>query len=281
MAAIDVDGIRSAAVCGPLAIETVEQTGSTNRVLMDTAFQAAPTAPRLLVTGRQSTGRGRRGRHWIMEPGRSAAFSIAIERFAGGPRPSVGLSIAAGVAAACALATLVPEVRLKWPNDLQRAGCKFGGILVESRRGPSGLPGALPVERFVIGVGLNLLAPQDPEERIDQPATGLFEGAELPVPAELVIGRVAGAIVDATRCFLGEGLEPFRKDWDRFDALRGEQVALLEGARVQTVGIARGIDDSGALLLETGTGMQAVTSGDVSVRTTQALRSARQPRCAS
>jgi BirA family biotin operon repressor/biotin-[acetyl-CoA-carboxylase] ligase len=130
----------------------------------------------------------------------------------------------------------------------------------------------MPIERFVIGIGLNLLAPRDPEDRIGQPATGLFESAASPVSGELVIGRVAAAVVQAVALFLEKGLLPFRDGWDRFDALRGEQVALLEEGRIQALGIARGIDGSGALRLETATGMQAVTSGDVSVRAVHPAR---------
>lgn len=290
MAAIDIDEIRREASRGSLLsrefllVETVERTGSTNRDLIDAVFGSLPFAARLLAAEHQSSGRGRRGRHWLMEPGRSAAFSIAIERFALSARPAVGLSIAVGVAIAGALATLAPDVRLKWPNDLQRAGRKFGGILVESRRGPVAptdqagsltscpAPGALSIERFVIGVGLNLLAPRDPQDRIGQPATGLFENEASSVRGELVIGRVAAAVVEAVALFLEKGLLPFRDDWDRLDALRGEQVESLQDGRIDAVGIARGIDGSGALRLETATGMQTVTSGDVSVRAVQAAR---------
>ena len=198
MAAIDIDIIRAAAGCADLAIEAVDETVSTNRVLMDAAFGAAPAGPRLFAAARQTAGRGRRGRDWLMEPGRSAAFSIAVERAAVPGLAAVGLPIAVGVAVAQALAPMASDIRLKWPNDLQRSGRKFGGILVESRRGPASAGGAL--ERFVVGIGLNLLPPRDASARIAQPVTGLFDeagdeasdDARGNVAPELVIGRVAG-----------------------------------------------------------------------------------------
>jgi len=268
MAAIDIDIIRAAAAREDLAIEVVDETGSTNRVLMDAAFGAAPASPRLFAAARQTAGRGRRGRDWLMEPGRSAAFSIALERAAMPGVAAVGLPIAVGIAVAQALAPMAAGIQLKWPNDLQRAGRKFGGILVESRRGPAGAGGAL--ERFVVGIGLNLLPPRDASARIAQPVTGLFdeaaEGAHGNPAAEFVIGRAAGAAVAAVMRFLDEGLGPFREAWNQVDALRGQRVALMFDGRIEAEGIARGIACDGALLLETPSGIRSVASGDVSVR---------------
>jgi BirA family biotin operon repressor/biotin-[acetyl-CoA-carboxylase] ligase len=276
MPAIDIDSIRAAVaragVTG-LRVEAVAETGSTNRVLMDAPFGEGPASPRLLAAARQTAGRGRQGRGWVMEPGRSAAFSIAIERRANGGRPAVGLSIVAGVAVAGALASLLEAaasdpghdrgIGLKWPNDLRRDGCKIGGILVESRRGPVG---GAQIERYVVGIGLNLLAPRDEAGAIGQPATGLFDGESLPVPAEAIVGRVAASVVDAARLFFREGLAPFADGWHRFDALRGRQVVALVDGRSEAVGVARGIDADGALLLDTAAGLRAVRAGEVSVR---------------
>jgi len=267
MAAIDIDSIRRAARCDGLDVEALDEAGSTNRLLMEAPFGDKAARPRLLAVARQTAGRGRRGRGWVMEPGRSAAFSIALERQARGTGPAAGLSIAAGVAAAEALAGFAGDVGLKWPNDLQRGQRKFGGILVESRRGPAG---GAPVERYVVGIGLNLLAPRDAAGAIGQAFTGLFDGETLPVPAEVVIGRVAGAVVEAAQRFFSEGLEPFADGWHRFDVLRGRQVAALADGRPEAVGVAVGIDGEGALLLATGSGTRAVRSGEVSVRTVAA-----------
>ena len=278
MAAIDIHRIREAAAGHDIAIETVDETGSTNRVLMESPFGQMPAGPRLLATARQTAGRGRRGRGWVMEPGRSVAFSLAIERAiaATAPPPS-GLPIAVGVAVAQALAEYAPGLRLKWPNDLLRDGRKLAGILVETRRGTGA---ASPIERLVIGIGINLSTPRDPDAAIGQPAAGLFDSAGDSVPEsaspqapapEAVIGLVGAAVSAAVRRLFAEGLAPFVAAWQQFDALDGQPVVLLDqfGAAVQQ-GIARGIDESGALLLETADGICAVSSGEVSLR---ALRS--------
>ena len=66
-----------------------------------------------------------------------------------------------GIRAGCAVAGVlhkhgVKGVGLKWPNDLQVAGHKVGGILVEIQGDPTGHC------RAVVGLGLNLKTPTRP-----------------------------------------------------------------------------------------------------------------------
>ncbi|NIQ54189.1 MAG: biotin--[acetyl-CoA-carboxylase] ligase, partial [Gammaproteobacteria bacterium] len=108
-------------------LETVD---STNRYLLDAG---APAGSRLraCVAGAQTAGRGRRGRQWVSPPGANLYLSVS-RTFAGGTDPVRGLSLAVGVAVAEALEGLgVTGLALKWPNDIQLAGRKLGGILVE------------------------------------------------------------------------------------------------------------------------------------------------------
>lgn len=266
MTAIDADRIRVAAGCASLRVESVDEIGSTNEALMSRAFGASAAAPTLLAAAGQWAGRGRRGRAWVSEPGRSVAFSIAFERMVRDEAPPAALSIAVGAAAAGALTPWAPDVRLKWPNDLQRAGRKLGGILVETRRS-AGAPGPRgSVERIVVGIGVNL-APPRADERIAQPACGLFDAAGYTDAAETVIGCIAAAVVPATERFLASGLSGFLDAWRRFDALEGAAIVVLDNERVLARGVACGIDAGGGLRVRTDEGMQVWRSGEVGVRT--------------
>jgi len=272
MSLLDAEAIRAAAALDGLRIETIDEIGSTNQALMDAPLGSHPAPPRLLAAARQSAGRGRRGRAWLSPEGRSVAFSIAVERRVRAQQPPAAISLAVGAAAAAALASWAPDVRLKWPNDLLRERRKLGGILVECRRG---LPGAgadgSVTERIVVGIGLNLLAP--PLGPIGQPACGLFDGEAPPVrAAETVIGVLAAATVPAVQRFLDEGLGPFVQAWRRLDAFAGEEVALLEGDRVVAAGRSLGLDASGGLRVQLADGIRVVYSGEVSLRPADALR---------
>lgn len=246
---------------GP-AFEFVVETDSTNRQLLDQAFDGQAAAPRLLVAERQTAGRGRRGRSWVAEPGRSVCLSVAIEREVGAPlRP--GLPLAIGCALACALEPVTSGLALKWPNDLLRHGRKCAGILIESKRG--GAP-ARGIERWVIGVGLNLVAPQDESGLIGQPAGGLFDDLLAAPRIESVIALATLAIIEAAAQHSQQGLAPFLADWSRLDAWRGQAVSVSDAGQLIEQGIAQGIDERGALRLQTAAGLRSIVAGDVSLR---------------
>lgn len=100
--------------------------------------------PVLVVAAAQTEGRGRTGSTWKTAP-RAFAASYAFRHEPGEERP---LSLMAGIAAT----RFIPDVKLKWPNDVQRSGQKLGGILVE-RTG----------DETVVGFGLNLFWPDPPD----------------------------------------------------------------------------------------------------------------------
>jgi len=241
--------------------ELLAEVDSTNSWLLDAPFAGAPASPRAVLAQTQRAGRGRRGRSWLAEPGRSLALSLAFER-AGAAPPAPGLSLAVGCAIAAALSEDCQGLALKWPNDLLRDGGKCGGILIESRPGGARLE---PRVRVVVGVGLNLLAPQDAQALIGQPASGLFDGAA-PIRVEALVSRVVLAVAKAWTTHEREGLAPFLPLWTRFDAWHGEQVTVNEAGQTLARGRSLGIAPSGALRLLTEEGERHIVAGDLSLR---------------
>jgi BirA family biotin operon repressor/biotin-[acetyl-CoA-carboxylase] ligase len=147
-----------------VAVEVVAQTGSTNADLRARASTLA--APLLLIAEHQSAGRGRAGRSWLSSPEGSLTFSLAW-RFDGGPQALLGLPLAVGVALADTLGTLGQQVQLKWPNDVLKDGDKLAGILMETQSAPGGGTWT------VIGIGLNLLMPDEMEAQLGRSAAGM------------------------------------------------------------------------------------------------------------
>ena len=223
-----------------------------------------PGQARVCLAECQSAGRGRRGRSWIAPFGSGLCLSIGWQ-FPEHPPQLSALSLAVGVATIRALDGLdVHEVRLKWPNDIVSRGHKLGGILVELRAESGGPAYA------VIGIGSNARLPTAAREVIDsleaQAPIDLAELCEGGAPSR---NAVAGGLLEACLEMLAEfsdrGFEPFRAEWQRSDALRGEAVRVLRGKNT-SAGIARGIDSAGALLLETAGEVRRFVSGEVSVR---------------
>jgi BirA family biotin operon repressor/biotin-[acetyl-CoA-carboxylase] ligase len=104
----------------------------------------------VVVAGEQTAGRGRRGREWESPPGLGLYLSVGLRPgLPGGRAP--WLTFLGAVAAAEGLRRLAVPCDIRWPNDLDVAGRKLGGILVENRLEEGRITSA------VMGIGVNLL----------------------------------------------------------------------------------------------------------------------------
>jgi BirA family biotin operon repressor/biotin-[acetyl-CoA-carboxylase] ligase len=251
MNAASIAAISSAGV----AVEVVPETGSTNADLLARAPGLA--APVLLVAENQTAGRGRAGRSWLSSAGGSLTFSLAWH-FDGGPQRLAGLPLAVGVALAESLARLGVQVQLKWPNDLLKDGNKLAGILIETQAAPAGGTWT------VIGVGLNLVMPDELEEQIGRTV------AAVPWLAQMDRDALMAALLDglaaSLREFAGAGFGAFAARWNLRHAYQGQTVRIIDHGAVLHEGVAAGVDDGGRLLLDTDAGRITIVAGDVSLR---------------
>ena len=103
----------------------------------------------VIVTGRQTTGRGRLGRTWIDDAGEGIAVTLVTDR---GEPERLAMATAVGTAHA-AEAALGSKVGIKWPNDIVVDSRKLAGILVEQAD-----------HRAIIGVGMNVRQSSWPAE---------------------------------------------------------------------------------------------------------------------
>ncbi|WP_421194760.1 bifunctional biotin--[acetyl-CoA-carboxylase] ligase/biotin operon repressor BirA [Aeromonas enteropelogenes] len=230
---------------------------STNQFLLERVNQAR--AGECCLAECQTAGRGRRGKPWISPFGCQLILSM-YWRLEQGMAAAMGLSLAVGVAVVEALESLGYQgVELKWPNDLYYQGRKLAGILVEM----SGSAGASC--HLVIGVGLNLAMPAREGERIDQAWAELRHINPELVDRNQLAARVIEHLQTAMQTFEQSGLGSFVAAWNRLDHFAGRPVRLLMGDQ-EIRGIARGIDDRGALRLETEEGIKFYLGGEISLR---------------
>lgn len=231
-------------------VDVLAECDSTNSRLLSRA-EAGAASGTVIVAERQTAGRGRLGRIWHSEPGASLTFSL-LWRFADRYRLS-GLSLAVGVAVAQALQSLgVAGMGLKWPNDILVNHRKLGGILVETI--------ADRQIAAIIGIGLNMRLPASLPTAIEAAAIG----ATVP-PAEL-LARLLIELRERLLEFAETGFPALRDRWQALNAFAGVEVNVLAGSAPPLAGVCVGVDNQGALLLETGGGRLAVFSGEVSLR---------------
>ena len=246
-----------------IALDVLAHTDSTNTRLL--AADAARD-PQALLAESQTAGRGRRGRAWVSPFGSNLYLSLAWT-FAHWPARITTLPLAVAVALARVLdAAGARGVGIKWPNDLQVAGRKLAGILIEPRGEAGGSC------RVVIGIGINLGMSGTQASAVEQPWTSLAQvlaGQGQPMPSR---NALAAQLLDELTASLGhfasQGFAPFAAEWKRRDVLAGHAVRIEGTPALQ--GIARGVDADGGLIVETTEGRQSVHAGEVSVRRAEA-----------
>jgi BirA family biotin operon repressor/biotin-[acetyl-CoA-carboxylase] ligase len=240
-------------------VEVVDAVDSTNTLLMRRGAEGAASGS-VLAAEWQTSGRGRMGRTWHAGIGAALTFSL-LWRFTQGAGALAGLSLAAGVALARALSSLgVESAALKWPNDVLWDGRKLAGMLIEIQGD------ALGPSAVVIGVGLNVRLTDAVRARIDQPAADLESACGRHIDRNAVLGTVLANLADVLDAFAQSGFAPLREEWERYHAHQGAKIAVkLPDGQVDE-GIARGVDENGALLFERGSTVRRLHSAEISVR---------------
>lgn len=206
--------------------------------------------PVLVVTRRQSSGRGRRGRRWLHAPG-GLAFTLALELPPDAPAAWPTMAAALGAARAIEAHAGI-ALGVKWPNDLVHGGRKVGGVLAEAH-GPWSL----------VGVGLNVNS--SPGVANDTPTACLAEirGGALDLSALLI--EVAAAIL---RALVADATtrRALHRPWNELSVVLGEWV-FVSGPDGHVYGRVEALPADGSLHLALGDGSRRViTTGDVSLR---------------
>ena len=229
---------------------------STNDVAWELAKAGADEGT-VVFAEEQAHGRGRLGREWHSPAGENLYFSLVLRP----PRPPhelPPLTLAAGLAVFDLLRARALQPELKWPNDVLLGGKKVAGVLTEMSAE------AERVLHVVVGVGLNVNGTAFPAA-LRARATSLRLAAgpgAPPVPraallAELLL-RLETRYDEFRRGGPAAVVAAFRERWGG----RGRAVRVQTGASVVR-GVARDVDEGGALLVERGGTVARVLSGEV------------------
>jgi BirA family transcriptional regulator, biotin operon repressor / biotin---[acetyl-CoA-carboxylase] ligase len=253
---LDVASIRSGLdeiAADVWTVAVADEIDSTNTRLMTHAVGGGPHGL-VLAAERQSAGRGRLGRRWQARIGSCLMFSV-LWRFDRGLAELAGLSLAVGLALARVLRRLGAPVELKWPNDLLLQGRKLAGILIE-------LSGdALGPASVVIGIGLNMIEPAE----LDQPIAALAE-CGITISRNALLAELLNELNRVLTAFNHDGFAPFADEWMLLSAHQDEPVRLSFPQGDALEGVARGVAQNGALLVDTPAGRQVFHVGEVSLR---------------
>jgi len=249
----------SAARLGPFSrIEYFSEVGSTNDIALARADAGAPHGS-VYLAGMQRTGRGRHGRDWFSPPDAGIYLSTIIRRDAWEGALSL-VTLAAGVAVAQGLSKATGlQLELKWPNDvvIGRPWRKLAGILSESASVGS------RVDAIIVGMGVNVRRTSFPPDLADR-ATAIELESDRPVDVAACVVEILAAFAESVRMLSRRDAAGIATAWRRYGraGLGGATVRWndQQGARR---GIARDVDDSGALVVESDGRMEKLVAGEV------------------
>ncbi len=237
-------------------IRVFEETDSTNAQAMVLGDTGAPEGL-VVVADRQTAGKGRLGRRWLSPGGVNLYVSILL-------RPTV-LPLEASqltFLSAVAVCRTVAEVSglqptVKWPNDILLNGRKMAGLLNEMSSETD------RVNHVVLGIGVNLNMPADQiPTQLRYPATSLAIEAGHPV-SRLGFARSLLTQVDLLyRDYLENGARPVLSAWEAYCDWTGTMIEV-DCQNLTIRGIMTGLDNDGALLVRTATGVERILAGDV------------------
>ena len=225
---------------------------STNQYLLDKIGQLRSGDS--CVAEFQSKARGRRGRKWFSPFGSNLYFSMywQLEQ---GVAAAMGMSLVVGIVIADTLRELSgQDIKVKWPNDLYLNDQKLAGILVELA-GKTG-----DCAHAIIGIGVNLMMTNPDPNIVNQKWANLGK-----VDRNLLVARIVKNLNIKLSEFEKQGLAPFISDWNRLDNFANRPVKLLIGDNIIR-GIAKGINEQGALMLEQDGKIHAHIGGEISLR---------------
>ena len=231
----------------PLTLYVFDALDSTNTFLKIKAREGEQSVA-LAVADSQTGGKGRLGRSFFSPQG-GVYFSILVDSLGISPGQ---LTTLAAVSSVRALKSVYgADIQIKWVNDLIMNGRKLGGILCE------GILMDGQIGKTVIGIGINTSTIAFPEE-LSKIAVSLNSTPE-PFSRETLVAALVNDLLDSL-----PGI-PDHMDEYKKNCLTLHQTVRFSLNNVLYTGVARDIDNEGALLVQTDPGFLRVAAGDVSL----------------
>jgi BirA family biotin operon repressor/biotin-[acetyl-CoA-carboxylase] ligase len=229
-------------------IQHHERLGSTNDEARRLAASGAPHGT-VIHADEQASGRGRFGRTWYSPPGN--LYLSVLLRVDLPPERVSELSFVTALTVADAVDALLPKqvkATLKWPNDVLVNDGKIAGILVESVD-----------DTQIIGIGVNVLeaprnAPYKTSTLVSAGGIATVDGAR-----DILLESLAKHLDAWTE----QGFAPIRAAWMARAQPIGTPLRASIGGRSEE-GLFAGLDEDGAMLLDTPDGRKRIVAAEVS-----------------
>jgi BirA family biotin operon repressor/biotin-[acetyl-CoA-carboxylase] ligase len=233
-------------------IKYFKETESTNIIAREIA--ATVDEGTVVIAESQTAGRGRLGRKWISPEGGIWLSIILKPKIQ--PIHAPRITLLAGVSVARTIRCFGPPAKIKWPNDILINGKKVCGILTEI------MAEADLIDYLIVGVGIdaNVDTESFPEDIRDS-STSLKKEIGDRINRVDFVRKLLEEFDGLYLEFQKEGFKSILEDWRNKSATIGEWVKITTQTRT-IYGEAIGVDNEGALILETSDGnLEKIVAG--------------------
>ena len=255
------------------SIITEPSTTSTSDLAKKAALKGAPSGSGFLAI-EQTAGRGRQGRHWSSLKG-GMYLSVLLR-----PKLEKKLWFALSFAASLAIldtirtqlkphfdANDMPQIGLKWPNDVLMAGGKIAGTLLEAEG-----------QTAIVGSGINIAHVPEKKITVSNSRDGTYpmiapvaladvwpqKARALPSPHQLA-SRYLKRLAYWYSSFESDGFTDIRDAWLRNALFLGKTLSVRRGTD-KISGVFLDLSVDGALILLDDLGEKHhITTGDVKI----------------
>jgi len=244
---------------------------STNKKARELSIEGCPHGT-LVSADAQNAGIGRRGRSWASEKGAGIYMSLVLRPELEADKAHM-LTLVAAMSVQKAISEICDQYtetyketdcfdarpRIKWPNDIVMNKKKICGILTEmSLQGTE-------IDFVIVGIGINVNNKAFPDEICDT-ANSLSLVLGCDIDKEMLIAEVWRQFAMYYEMFLkNKDLSLFKEEYERVLVNKKEKVKILDPLG-EYVGTAKGITNTGELIVDTEGELRFVSSGEVSVR---------------
>lgn len=244
---------------GQSRIEYYSELESTNNEAKRLAAAGCPEGT-LILAEAQGAGRGRLSRGWFSPFAKGIWLSVVL-RPPFSPQEAPKCTMMAAIAVNRAIRRVAKvDSGIKWPNDILCGGKKLVGILTEMSAEMDA------INYVVIGMGMNVnIAETDFPAELINIATSLSLLAGRPISRLELLLAVLEELEQVYHTVVNEGFKNILQDWRSQSVTLGQTVDVI-GINHRFSGVAVDIDEEGALLVRTDSGIERVIAGDISIR---------------
>ena len=214
---------------------------STNNFLKERYQKGDCVDGELVWAKEQTKGRGQRERNWISSAENSLTFSVyrSFTNFHSRNTFMVSAGVAIGIINALKVIG-IPDLKIKWPNDILSCNKKVAGILIENIVKKSQLKSS------IIGVGLNV----NQLKFLDLPYAGSLASV---TGKEWILEKVFNSLKEALELTLFSINTVSKEHWiEEYSNLlwKKDKVALFKRNGKSFKAISRGLSPEGFLIIE-------------------------------